>query len=104
MKRLVAAMLAVIVAAPATAIGAETGSEETTFEQIGYGTGSVIGSVLYFPLKASFCILGSLGSGVALLIGGTKAAGRVIDVSCRGTWAITPEVVKGQEPVNFVGR
>lgn len=28
---------------------------------------------------------------------------KVVSTSCRGTWAITPNVVRGKEPVKFVG-
>jgi hypothetical protein len=27
----------------------------------------------------------------------------VVSTTCRGTWAITPDVVKGNESVHFVG-
>ena len=104
MRHLMAIVLAGIIVAHGTVGRAETRSEDTTLEQIGYGTGSVVGSIVYFPFKAAFCILGGLGGGVALVVDGAKAADRVIGASCRGTWAITPDVVKGQAAVKFVGR
>ncbi len=75
---------------------------ETTPAQVGYGVGSVLGTLVYAPVKATFCILGSLAS-VATLPFGTEKADKVIGASCRGTWVITPDVVKGKQPVNFVG-
>jgi hypothetical protein len=76
---------------------------ESTPTQIGYGVGSVLGTLVYAPVKGTFCILGALGSAVALPFGGPDSAGRVIGASCRGTWVITPAVVRGREPVQFVG-
>lgn len=76
---------------------------DSTIEQIGYGTGSVVGSAVYFPFKAAFCILGGLGSGVTLVAAGKEKATKVASASCRGTWVITPEVVKGKEQIRFVG-
>ncbi len=78
-------------------------SAESTGTQIGSGVGSVVGSAVYFPFKASFCILGGVSSGFALLFGGKQAAEKVADTTCRGTWAISPEVVQGKETVHFTG-
>ena len=103
MKLLVAVMLAVLALGQSRAGWAESRSEETTVAQIGYGTGSVIGSAVYFPFKAAFCILGGIGSGVVLVTNGRETANRVVSTTCRGTWAITPDVVKGKEQVHFVG-
>lgn len=99
MRRLIAAVVAWALlggAVPARA-------EESTIEQIGYGTGSVVGSAVYFPFKAAFCILGGLGGGAALVVAGSEPASRIVNASCRGTWAITPDIVKGRERVRFVG-
>ena len=54
-------------------------------------------------VKAAFCILGAIGSGFALVAAGPETANKVVSASCRGTWVITPAVVKGQEEVKFVG-
>lgn len=104
MKRIVAAIVITAWLVPAAPARAGSHAEDSTLEQIGYGTGSVLGSAVYFPFKAVFCILGGIGSGVALAVAGSGSAKRVADASCRGTWAITPDIVRGQEPVQFIGR
>ena len=38
-----------------------------------------------------------------LPFGGTETAGKVASTACGGTWAITPDVLKGKERVRFVG-
>lgn len=85
-----------------TVSGSAATKVETTPEQVGYGVGSVLGTLVYAPFKATFCILGAITS-VAVLPFGTDTAGKVVGASCRGTWVISPDVVRGREPVNFVG-
>ncbi|MGH7333632.1 MAG: hypothetical protein ACREKS_12985 [Candidatus Rokuibacteriota bacterium] len=85
-----------------TVSGSASTKAETTPEQVGYGVGSVLGTLVYAPFKATFCILGAITS-VAVLPFGTDTAGKVVGASCRGTWVISPDVVRGKEPVNFVG-
>ncbi len=104
MKRIAAILLGLALVGHSTASFAEGNSQESTGAQIGAGVGSVLGSVVYFPFKASFCILGGVSSGFALIFAGAKAAEKVADTTCRGTWAITPSIVEGKEPVHFVGK
>jgi len=68
-----------------------------------YGTGSVLGTLVYAPFKATFCILGGITSGFTFPFAGADTAGRVATAGCGGTWAITPDVLRGREPVKFVG-
>ena len=103
-KRLVAILLGVGLVAQSAVSLAEQNGQESTGTQIGPGVGSVVGSAVYFPFKASFCILGGVSSGFAYLFSGTKAAETVAGTTCRGTWAITPNVVKGKETVHFTGK
>ncbi len=103
MKRIIAIVLGAMLVGQTAVVWAESGSQEGTLAQIGYGTGSVVGSAVYFPFKASFCILGGITSGFALLTAGSKTANTIASKSCRGTWAISTDVVKGNETVRFVG-
>ena len=103
MKHIVAMLLALTLVAQSATSWAESNAQEGTLSQVGAGVGSVVGSAVYFPFKAAFCILGGIGSGVTLLAAGPESANKVASASCGGTWAITPDVVKGREPVHFVG-
>jgi hypothetical protein len=78
------------------------GSVRGTPAEVGYGVGSALGTLVYVPFKGVFCILGGLGSLVTFPFS-TEAAGKVARASCGGTWVITPAVVRGEEPVQFVG-
>lgn len=102
-KRMATIVLASFLVARAAGGWAESGSEEGTLEQIGYGTGSVVGSVVYFPFKAAFCVLGGIGSIYTRIFVGPKTTHEVTSLACRGTWAITPDTLKGDESVSFVG-
>jgi len=76
---------------------------ESTADDVMYGVGSVFSTLLYAPFKATFCILGGITSVFTLPFGGTQMAGNVANTACGGTWAITPNALKGQEPVRFIG-
>jgi hypothetical protein len=70
---------------------------------MGYGTGSVVSSVVYFPVKASFCALGGLSSIYTSLFIGPKKTHEVLSVSCRGNWAVSEQHLKGEESLTFIG-
>jgi hypothetical protein len=59
-------LLALTLLAQSAPSWAESNAQEGTLSQVGAGVGSVVGSAVYFPFKATFCILGGIGSGFAL--------------------------------------
>ena len=77
---------------------AESGAQEAA-----YGAGSVFTTLLYAPAKTGFCLVGAATSGLTLPFGGTETAGKVATAACGGTWAITPDTLRGKEPVRFIG-
>jgi len=92
-------------AMPASAQTANVSGEASTpgtFAEVGYGVGSVVGTLVYVPWKGAFCLLGGLCSLVTLPFS-TETAGKIATSSCGGAWVITPAVVRGDEPVRFVG-
>jgi hypothetical protein len=76
---------------------------DSAADEAAYGAGSVLGTVLYAPLKTGFCIVGAVTSGLTLPFGGTQTAGKVATAACGGTWAITSDHLKGKESLRFVG-
>jgi hypothetical protein len=76
---------------------------ESTSQDVAYGVGSVTTTLVYAPIKASFCLLGAVTSGFTLPFGGPRTAQKVASTACGGTWAITPSALRGREPVRFVG-
>ena len=102
MTRRLAIGLVLALLAPAGGAWAGGESSGSTPEQVAYGAGSVLGTLVYAPVKASFCILGGIGSGFTYLAD-SKTAAKVARASCGGTWIITPSAVAGKESVHFVG-
>ncbi len=70
--------------------------------EIGSAAGSAFGTMIYAPVKAAFCILGGIGSGLTAIVSPTTA-GRVAMASCGGSWTVTPEMMNGHESPKFVG-
>lgn len=68
----------------------------------GLAAGSVIGTVVYTPLKALLCAMGLGTTPLLFLESGPKAASTVGDAACNGTWVITPDVLKGRKPLDVV--
>lgn len=100
MKRRLAMALALTLLAPGAALaGGE--SAGSTPEQVAYGAGSALGTIVYSPVKASFCIVGGV-AGAFTALASPSTASKVVGGACRGTWIITPDVLKGKERVKFV--
>lgn len=93
----------VLAASLAVAGWAAPAAADSAAQDAAYGAGSVLGTVVYAPFKATFCILGGITSGFTFPFAGSDTAGKVATAGCGGTWAITPGVLKGQEHVKFVG-
>ena len=104
MKPIMALGIALVLLGWSTISVAASASEGSTPEQVAYGAGSVLGTLIYSPFKASFCILGALASGFTFPFAGARTAGKVVGTTCRGTWVISPDVLKGREPVEFIGK
>jgi hypothetical protein len=102
MNRIVIVLFGVVLLGQSSVAVAGSDPNESTPEQVAYGAGSVLGSVVYAPFKATFCILGGIGSAFTAIVS-RPTAGKVVGASCRGTWAITPDVLKGKEKLQFVG-
>jgi hypothetical protein len=100
MKRAASFLVAVALAVVGTTAPA---AADSAAQDVAYGAGSVLGTAVYAPFKATFCILGGITSGFTFPFAGADTAGRVATAGCGGTWAITPGVLKGQERVTFVG-
>ena len=77
-------------------------SSESTAVEVGSSAGSALGTLIYAPFKATFCILGGIGSGFTA-IASPPAAGRVAMATCGGSWIVTPNVIRGRETLKFIG-
>jgi hypothetical protein len=104
MRLITALLLGLMLIVSTTTVAAHAESRESTGQEVTYGAGSFFGTLLYAPVKTSFCVVGAVTSGLTLPFGGPQTAGKVASKACGGTWVITPSTLKGKEPVRFVGQ
>jgi hypothetical protein len=102
MRYVCAAILSVALIGLSVPSWADSSSNESTVSHAGYGAGSAFGTVLYAPLKATFCILGGIG-GAVTYPASQSTGSKIWTSSCGGTWVITPDVLRGQEKFRPVG-
>jgi hypothetical protein len=71
----------------------------------GYGVGALFANVLYVPAKLVYAILGGLvGGGTYLITAGNKqAADTVWRSAFGGDYVVTPQMLAGEQPINFSG-
>jgi hypothetical protein len=71
----------------------------------GYGVGALFANILYVPAKLVYAILGGLiGGGTYLVTAGNKqAADTVWRSSFGGDYVVTPQMLSGDQPINFSG-
>jgi hypothetical protein len=71
----------------------------------GYGVGALFCNVLYIPAKLVYALLGGIvGGGTYLVTGGnSQAANTVWRSALGGDYVVTPQMLAGQQPVNFSG-
>ncbi len=71
----------------------------------GYGVAALFGNVLYIPAKLVYAILGSIVGGGTWLVtaGNSQAANTVFRSALGGDYVLTPQMVAGQQPINFSG-
>ncbi len=77
-------------------------SSSSTAVEVGSAAGSALGTLVYAPLKATFCILGGIGSGLTA-IASPPTAGKIAMATCGGSWIVTPNVIRGRESLKFLG-
>ena len=79
--------------------------EESQSSEAGLGVASGLLTVVYLPFKLAYAIGGGIVGGFAYILTGANedAAKTVWEPSFYGTYVITPNHLKGNEPVRFFG-
>lgn len=79
--------------------------EQSAGEDLGYGMGSVVASILYSPLKVTYAGLGLVTGGLGFLLsaGQAEVADQIIYPAVTGNYIITRRHLKGEERVVFIG-
>jgi hypothetical protein len=71
----------------------------------GMGAAAGLSTILYLPLKAAFAIGGGVVGGLAYAFSGgnENAAKSIWTTSMYGTYIITPDHLRGDKPIRFLG-
>ena len=79
--------------------------EPAAGEELGWGVGSVLANLFYMPAKVTYAGLGLLTGGLGYVFSGGRAdvANNIIYPSIKGNYVVTPNHLKGTDPLYFVG-
>ena len=90
--------------APAPAPPSEN-TEGGNASSAGMGAAAGLSTLLYLPLKAAFAIGGGVVGGLAYAFSGgnENAAKSIWTTSMYGTYIITPDHLRGDKPIRFLG-
>jgi hypothetical protein len=108
-KGIALALLVSVTAAPVYGQTADksnqSAAEQPVGEEAGYGAGAALASVFYIPAKVTYAALGLLTGGLGYVLSGGRAdvANNIIYPAVRGNYVVTPNHLKGTEPIYFVG-
>ncbi len=107
LKGIALASLMTLVSTPlyAQTAGTNVQPAEPVAEELGWGFGAALASVFYIPAKVTYAGLGLLTGGLGYVLTGGRAdvANNIIYPSVRGNYVVTPNHLKGTEPICFVG-
>ena len=80
-------------------------SEGGTASSAGMGAAAGLSTLVYLPLKAVFAIGGGIVGGLAYVFSGgnENAAKSIWTTSMYGTYIITPDHLRGDKPIRFLG-
>ena len=80
-------------------------AEQSVTEEAGYGVGSALANVFYIPAKVTYAGLGLITGGLGFVLSGGRSdvANNIIYPAVRGNYVVTPNHLKGSEPIYFVG-
>jgi hypothetical protein len=94
------------VAALALTLAPATSRAEDVGNEAGWGAAAALSSLLYAPVKLVYAMGGGLTAGLAWVFsaGDSDVVNPIIDASLRGDYVITPDHLRGERPVEFIGR
>ena len=100
-----AAQSAQTVGAPASTQVPQPADNNVNWPGAGYGAGALVCNLLYIPAKLVYALLGGIVGGGTYLItaGNQQAANTVWRSSLGGDYVVTPQMLAGQQPINFSG-
>ena len=100
-----AAQSAQTVGPPASTQVPQPADNNVNWPGAGYGAGALFCNLLYIPAKLTYALLGGIVGGGTYLVtaGNMQAANTVWRSSLGGDYVVTPQMLAGQQPINFSG-
>jgi hypothetical protein len=73
--------------------------------EAGWGFAAVLANLLYIPAKLVYATLGGVtgGLGYILTVGNANVAKSIVAPSVGGTYVLTPDMLRGEQPILFSG-
>jgi hypothetical protein len=102
-------ILCIYVIMTVPAVHAEDTSDDSSAEYVVSDTGieaaSALATIVYFPVKAAFSLIGGVVGGLtyAFTGGNEEATKEVWHASMEGDYMVEPENLTGEKPLNFIG-
>ena len=86
-------------------VASETSHDSVDWPQVGMGFSTAVGNLFYIPAKIAYGTLGGLAGGAAYVFtrGDHDVAHKIWRDSLGGDYVLSPTMLKGQEPIHFVG-
>ena len=94
----------VVAIQPGSAFG--QADESSMAKDAGIGAVAAVGSLIYGPLKVVYATLGLVFGGMAwgLSGGDSDVMDAVVTPAVRGDYVVTPAILRGEQPLEFIGR
>jgi len=91
--------------AASTPVQVQQPEQGVNWSGAGYGAAALFGNVVYIPAKLVYALLGGFVGGATWLLtaGNTQAADTVWRSALGGDYVLTPQMISGDQPINFNG-
>jgi hypothetical protein len=98
-------MAGLLVASPVRADSNSTAGDSSSSDAA-MTAAAVLCSVVYLPVKVAYAAGGGIVAGLGYVLSGgdTQVVDPIIDASVRGDYFLLPDQLRGDRPIEFVGR
>ena len=105
-RRTFCALVGVLSIGLAPGMAAAENENLGTSKEGGIGASAALASLVYSPTKLVFALGGLVSTGLAWMFSGgdSEVASTVLTRSVRGSYVITPAIIRGEEELEFIGR
>jgi hypothetical protein len=99
-------LVGLLVASPLRAATGSTPAEDSGGSDAAMTAAAVVCSLVYAPVKVAYAAGGAIvaGLGYVMSAGDSKVVDPIIDASVRGDYFLMPDQLRGDRPIEFVGR